>query len=238
MKEEIRQKLLELNRIFYEKNAEEFSKTRNYYWRGWQKAWEVAKSNNPNIRNVLDVGCGNGRFLSFLRENTDNFTYLGIDHSSSLIAECQYKLADDNSYFMRFDISNDDFTKIANKKYDLILLIAVLHHIPGYSNRKDLINQLSKLLNPHGIIILTFWDFLRGDRIQNRIFPWSLSDFDKKDLEEGDHLLKWSDSNDTPRYCHYFSEEEKQRIIHNSNLRPLLRYSSDSNNTYVIMQKT
>ncbi len=237
MKDETRQKLLELNRIFYEENAQEFSNTRNYYWKGWQKAWEVIKTHNPNIRNVLDVGCGNGRFLKFLRENTDNFTYLGIDHSSNFISECQNKLADENSYFMRFDIANDDFTKIANEKYDLISLIAVLHHIPGNSNRIDLIKQLSKLLKPKGIIVLTFWDFLKGNRMQNRIFPWSLSKFDKKDLEEGDHLLKWSDSTDTQRYCHYFSEEEKQSLIHYSQLRPLSRYTSDSNNTYVIMQK-
>ncbi|HRN85928.1 MAG TPA: class I SAM-dependent methyltransferase [Candidatus Dojkabacteria bacterium] len=237
MKDETRQKLLELNRIFYEKNAKEFSNTRNYYWQGWQKAWEVIKTHNPNIRNVLDVGCGNGRFLKFLRENTENFTYLGIDHSSNFIEECQNKLADENSYFMRFEIANDDFTKIANEKYDLISLIAVLHHIPGNSNRIDLIKQLSKLLKPKGIIIITFWDFMKGNRMQSRIFPWSLSNIDKKDLEEGDHLLKWSDSTDTQRYCHYFSEEEKQSLIKYSQLRPLSRYTSDSNNTYVIMQK-
>jgi SAM-dependent methyltransferase len=237
MKDEIRQKLIELNRIFYEKNATEFSNTRNYYWKGWQKAWEIVKTYNPSIKNVLDVGCGNGRFLSFLRENNDNFNYLGIDHSSNFITECQNKLADENSYFMRFDIANDDFTKIAYEKYDLILLIAVLHHFPGNSNRLELIKQLSELLNPNGIIILTFWDFMRENRMQSRIFPWSLSNFDKKDLEEGDHLLKWSDSTDTQRYCHYFSEEEKQSIIRNSHLRPLARYTSDSDNTYVIMQK-
>lgn len=237
MKDETRQKLLELNRIFYEKNAQEFSNTRNYYWQGWRKAWEVIKEYNPDIKNVLDVGCGNGRFLSFLRENTDNFTYLGIDHSSNFISECQNKLADENSYFMRFNIANDDFSKITNEKHDLIVLIAVLHHIPGSVNRRELIKQLSRLLNPKGILILTFWDFLRDNRMQRRIFPWSLSTFDKIELEEGDYLLKWSDSSDTQRYCHLFSEEEKQSLIQSSLLRPISVFSADNNNTYAILQK-
>lgn len=236
MKDEIRQQLIELNRIFYEKNAKEFSSTRNYYWEGWHKALEIVKLQSPKIKNVLDVGCGNGRFLRFLKDNLEDFTYLGIDHSSSFIADCQLRFTDENTYFMRFDLANDDFTKIANEKYDLISLIAVLHHIPGSSNRIELIQQISGLLKPRGILILTFWDFLRGDRMRNRLFPWSLSIFDKKDLEDGDHLLKWSDSSDTQRYCHYFSEEEKQSVIQNSSLRLLSRYSADMDNTYVILQ--
>ena len=241
MRDEIRQKLIAVNHIFYEKNAKEFSDTRNFYWKGWPKAWEIIKSHNPNIRNVLDVGCGNGRFLSFLRENKSNFTYLGIDHSSSFIAECQKNLADENSYFMRFDIANDDFTKIANEKYDLISLIAVMHHIPGNSNRINLIEELASLLNPKGIIVLTFWDFMRGRDIQDKLFPWSLTNFDKKDLEEGDHLLKWSDSTDTQRYCHYFTKEEKLSIIKSSRLHLIGTFQSDGQNNqlnnYFLLQK-
>lgn len=237
MKDKIRQQLLEINRIFYEKNAKEFSGTRNYYWKGWKEAWEVVKTHNPNITNILDVGCGNGRFLSFLRENADHFNYLGIDLSSNFISECQEKLADDTAFFMRFDVMNDDFSKIANEKYDLISVIAILHHIPGSSNRQDFISHLTALLKPNGIIILTFWDFLQGNRMQDRIFPWSLTTIDKKDLEEGDFLLKWSDSEDTQRYCHYFSEQEKLEIIKASKLKLLSRFTSDASNTYAILQK-
>ena len=56
--------LNDLNQHFYKVTAEEFSKTRSFYWKGWGELIEPLKEigkNHPQLK-VLDIGCGNGRF--------------------------------------------------------------------------------------------------------------------------------------------------------------------------------
>lgn len=67
----------------YSTHAEEFSKTRQLSWAGWEKTLDLYKDKKIN---VLDLGCGNGRFLKFLlNHNIQIESYTGIDNSEVLL---------------------------------------------------------------------------------------------------------------------------------------------------------
>ena len=89
-----------LNQKFYEKTAEEFSKTRQSPWSGWYLLLNAINDflvptsiSSGSPLSVLDLGCGNGRFEKFLRENLPiSFTGTGIDSDERLLEEAKKAL--------------------------------------------------------------------------------------------------------------------------------------------------
>lgn len=74
-----------------------------------------------DFRSVIDLGCGTGNWVWVGRDR-----YLGIDTSPSFIAACKKRYADDpTKEFIQADAS----TLTLPEKYDLTILISVLHHI-------------------------------------------------------------------------------------------------------------
>jgi hypothetical protein len=53
-----------LNQSFYSESAEEFAATRSASWPGWRKLLPLLREKRNAA--ILDVGCGNARFASFL----------------------------------------------------------------------------------------------------------------------------------------------------------------------------
>ena len=63
-----------------------------------QRAWEGGKVNlyrsfvGPGNRNLLDVGCGDGRFLSLLRDKGDALWHpVGLEFDAQAVAACKAK---------------------------------------------------------------------------------------------------------------------------------------------------
>lgn len=71
-----------MNRAFYARFADDFARTR----RGWPPGFERILPHLRPAANVLDVGCGNGRLLTFLAERGWAGRYLGVDSSAELLA--------------------------------------------------------------------------------------------------------------------------------------------------------
>ena len=55
--------IIDLNNRFYKTVATDFSATRQMPWAGWDRLLPFLPKEAIDI---LDLGCGNGRFLSFL----------------------------------------------------------------------------------------------------------------------------------------------------------------------------
>lgn len=96
---------------------------------------------------VLDVGCGVGHFLYYLRKKGYS-NYLGIDVSKSQIEFCK-------KYITRKVIVEDafEFLKGNERKFDLIVMNDFLEHIPKAKNFL-LLELARRALGSNGRIII------------------------------------------------------------------------------------
>jgi len=206
-------KLNQINQDFYQTQGESFSQTRQSYWSGWTKLLPFIQKLKTSPLKVLDVGCGNGRFERFLREKvTTDLDYTGTDNSQKLLKLAKEKT---NGQLIYLDLISHllSHQSVApkNKKYDLIVLFGVLHHIPDQNLRKRLLTELANQLEPGGLLILTVWRFAELDRFKNKLIdPQSLG-FTPAELEVGDWLVGWR--TDGYRYAHALSNQELSDLL-------------------------
>ncbi len=100
----------------------------------------------PKNAAILDIGCGSGLMLQFLKQEGFNNLY-GID-----ISEQQVKRARDKG--LNADVCNIfDFIKVNKNKFDIIFALDVVEHF--YKNELlDFFTGLNYLVNKNGILII------------------------------------------------------------------------------------
>ena len=232
-------KLLKINQQFYQKIALSFSATRQNLQPGWEQLWTYLNlAQKP--RTILDVGCGNGRFVDFLKNKLADFSYLGIDNNPKLLELARQKYAQQDISFQaqalvpRLQLSTS---------YDLIVCFAVLHHIPSFELRLNLLRQLITYLKPKGFFAISLWRFIEDEKLKNKIMPWSKVNLAPKYLEENDYLLSWGSNSKALRYCHYCSQKEiaKLKAALAKELKLIAEYQADGKtkqlNHYLIWYK-
>ncbi|HZJ41465.1 MAG TPA: class I SAM-dependent methyltransferase [Patescibacteria group bacterium] len=83
---------------------------------------EFIKNNDFKVKNVLDVGCGNGKYLVFLK--TNGFEVSGVDSSPTAVQMTKEALGSDAGIICA-NMYNCD---MALSSYDLVISIAAIHH--------------------------------------------------------------------------------------------------------------
>ncbi len=102
------------------------------------------------VRDVCDIGCGNG-YLTF-RLAESGFRTLGIDASVSGI-EAARAVYGEYSEFACIDVSSDDKVKQLSKQaYDAVIASEVIEHLYRPS---DLIETATTVLRPGGTLLVT-----------------------------------------------------------------------------------
>lgn len=97
---------------------------------------------------LLDVGCGDGRFLAEASERFPKIATMGIDYSERAINFAK-------SFNPSLSYKWEDITKSdSEQRFDVITLIEVLEHIPP-SSIADFLNAINSRLNSNGTIVLT-----------------------------------------------------------------------------------
>lgn len=163
--------------LSYDDFASTFSQSRkNLRWGEIEYFVEYIKNHFPDKEvSILDVGCGNGRFLNSLalwvedpprRERVgvraDNstlpYSYLGIDESTGMIEEAR-KLHPWHA-FQVLDMNHLEKLSNSDNSYDVIVFIASFHHLHTEQERKAVLNKAKKLLKEGGIIMMTNWNLL------------------------------------------------------------------------------
>jgi len=220
-----RRALEDLNRRFYEAVGSEFDRTRDHPWPGWKRVAALAadrrNASTPAqaAYHVLDVGCGNGRFV-FLLESLSGwrsrFDYLGIDASETLLAAARRRNpAPERVRFEHRDVIAEPLDgTLPRGPFALVACFGLLHHVPGFAQRRALLARMLERVEPGGLLAVTLWRFADFERFRSRIVPWdeSADPIDRAELEPGDHLLRWSDGDAPPRYCHFVDDSEEERL--------------------------
>jgi SAM-dependent methyltransferase len=208
MSEETQQRLRELNRHLYDTFAGAFSDSRADSEPGFDR---IVARMAPGER-VLDLGCGQARLARLLPPGC---SYAGVDFSAEMIREAREALAEHATRNVRFvtaDLVSDPWEAQTGGGFNWVVLRAVLHHIPGYASRREVLQRAAQVLAPGGRVVVANWQFLQVERLRRRLLPWSTLDLSPEEVEPGDYLLDWQRQGHGLRYVHLVDEEELQRL--------------------------
>lgn len=224
--------IVKLNNQFYQSVSKDFSKSRQKPWVGWGRAvnkieeyFDFKKNNSKKTLRILDVGCGNGRFFSYINDKLSYISYTGLDINNDLLEDAKNNCASNkraSAKYLKKDVIKD-IDKIKGS-YDVVVGFGITHHIPDKDFRikwfDSIINLTNKKPNKEkfekSVVVLSFWDF--GEK-------------------PGDYLLSWDNKIDTPRYCHKYSDSEIKGIekqFKDRDFQLLDKYTADSKNLYLI----
>jgi len=112
---------------------------------------DLIKKHGNNKKNILDIGCGTGKHLSFFKK--DGYTVSGVDLSKNMISEARKYLQQENDLIcckaseFKFD-----------KKFDIIVS---LFHVMSYQTENDELEKVFQNVSEHltdgGLFIFDFW---------------------------------------------------------------------------------
>ena len=99
---------------------------------------------------ILDFGSGYGRALDFLKSNGFE-DLVGFDPAPAMIEIARRRYPS-----IRFDVL-EDFRSIplADASVDAVLLFAVLTCVPGNQAQRDIIDEITRVLRPSGILYVS-----------------------------------------------------------------------------------
>jgi SAM-dependent methyltransferase len=104
----------------------------------FEKLAEIINKDNPD-GSVIDLGCGNGDFLKFLRKSNSRLSLTGIDQNVTNEAEG-----------IRF-ITGNILTAKLEQRYDVIVCLAVIEHV---TDLRLFMQTIYDICRPGGLVII------------------------------------------------------------------------------------
>lgn len=117
----------------------------HWWWQGRRKLIEQILADKKPSR-LLEIGCGTGETLTFLKKLFPKAELYGVDLSSLAV---EYAKSRNHLNIFKADAIKLPFK---NNYYDLILFLDVLEHI---KNDQKAVNEALRVLKPKGIIVIT-----------------------------------------------------------------------------------
>jgi len=112
----------------------------------------IERLRKNNVKTILDVGCGTcGPMIKLLKEG---FNVMGLDFSKKMVEEGKKELEKagyDSDLVFFADLENKQ--NILDKKFDAIIALGVFPHI---LNEKKALLNMKELLNPNGLVFISF----------------------------------------------------------------------------------
>ncbi|MFA6918668.1 MAG: class I SAM-dependent methyltransferase [Patescibacteria group bacterium] len=199
-------KILRETHDIYNTIAGDFSVTRAKWWHILDELRGFVQDGDR----VLDLGCGNGRLAELFLDK--NVSYLGVDSSEELIKIAREKFANKkNIKFEVGDIIKLDVT--ASQSFNLVFMLAVLHHIPTKELRLKILADIYKLLKPGGTLVMSNWNIFGIKKYRPMIVDY------KYKLSQGvwsfkDVFIPWKPIGaESRRYVHSFAKGEMKNLL-------------------------
>lgn len=269
MKKSTTKKLMQMVNELYENEAESFSKTRNNLWE--REVLDFIGKIKPGS-SVLDLGCGNARLLSQIihRKSTQienetsqkhsnilqnvRISYLGIDPSRKLIMLNRKKYGGSDAAVganLRFEVGdgleNPLFAgqRLADK-FDYIISIAVLHHVPSEELQIKFLKNIYNGLKKGGQTLISVWNrwqtkyekfFIFGNSKPKTLISkqfnniamkrWNnfLDRIDFHDLNQNDMIVPWRQSGYF-RFIHAFKPKELKNLAQKAGFKNIKVFAS------------
>lgn len=222
-------KLLEINRAFYSQFSTDFSDSRSSERFNIEPFREYLAD---GIR-LLDAGCGNGRLANTLQDAGFSLDYVGIDGSTELVTFAEKRrmaLKNVHAEFRVIDLTAPQWSQTIDDvaPFDVVVSLAVLHHIPAFERRVQVLKEIRTLLKPQGIFVLSNWQFTHSERLRKKIVGWDKIGLNATQVEQGDYLLDWKRGGVGYRYVHLIDESEMERLADAAGFQIIKQFSADS----------
>lgn len=181
----------------YDNFARTFSESRRDH--PWPEIDSIlADIKTRGYMSILDIGCGNGRFLEEVEKQWYIFSsYLGLDSSLGMIEEAQ-KLHP-SFHFDVIDMTWLWDSAIKNVPFDAVLFLASFHHLQTHEERIIVLKNIKKFLAPGGRIYMTNWNLCEQPR------------YEKSHQWNGDFSIKIGTYS---RYYHGFTLDELESLFY------------------------
>jgi len=190
--------------VDYNNFAKTFSKSRkNMKWE--EMEYFLEKLNINNSTKILDVWCGNWRFLWELLNNfwdkINNQNYVWADLSSWLLSEAKKDYSD--FYFRELNMLDLDSINQLENKFSDIFFYASFHHLQNISDRKIVLEKAYDLLEKWWKVYMTNWAL--NSELNKKRYTQAEIENSKNEYGSIDFNIKlaWND-----RYYHCFSLNE------------------------------
>ena len=252
LRPETRQRLLDISARFYEQHGSSFDATRSHPWPGWKELWKQLQDHLSIQISCFDVGCGNGRFRLFLEAFGEAIIYTGVDLDRGLLDIARRELSHlPDVRLIQRNLLERTEDIVPEASQDVVVLFGVLHHVPDESQRHRLLTHLASRVAPGGVLVASIWRLDQDtERFARKTISWSewnglQSDstrIDPSDLDEGDTLLGWRGDRTTPRYCHFPTDAEIERLAElGPEIELLERFEADGpterDNLYLVWRR-
>jgi alkylated DNA repair protein alkB homolog 8 len=234
-----------------------FSETRHSPWPRVQEFIESL----PNGAILLDVGCGNGKYLNI----NENVTKIGCDRSEKLLSVCNER------GYSTFQC--DCLTvPLRDQTVDACISIAVIHHLSTRERRLRALSEMGRILTTGGRALIYVWaknqeadrkksSYLRQNKLNNRPPDENVKHTtqdvqieclknvgdvalpihtNRTQFQHQDMLVPWklkTSESTFLRFYHVFEEHELEKLCNDvSNIKVVQSYY-DQGNWCVIFQK-
>ena len=201
----------------YEEISKHFDQTR---YVPWPKVKEFTDTFNKNSI-IADVGCGNGKNCLI---NQNLTSYVGFEIVDSFINICKKK----GITMIKSNITN---IQSSNNIFTHTMCIAVLHHLCNEERRIKAIQELIRITQINGKILIYVWA-KEQEKFKNEIkkdvfVPWNMQKKYNKDCEYVYY-----------RYYHLFENGELEKLIEKSNVNVnIIEKGMQKDNYYILLEK-
>lgn len=181
----------------YDKIAPHFSHTR---YKPWPKVEEFLQSKGYGTL-VLDVGCGNGKYL-----HGEPLCRIGTDRSANLLKICEEK------GFSGFT-ANCLRLPVRSASIEVAITIAVIHHLSTPDLRIKALSEILRVLTLGGEALVYVWAMEQTERTfteQDSLVPWHLNK--TYDSSEDPNTASLVDKIVYKRYYHVFRQGELEDL--------------------------
>ncbi|MFD1768967.1 class I SAM-dependent methyltransferase [Sphingobacterium suaedae] len=155
----------------------------------------------PNLKSVLDVGCGAGNYPVKLLQKVSSVDVTLVDLSQPMLDRAMERIQGVTKGTVTTRKGDFRTLQLTENSYDVIIATAVLHHLRDEQDWQQAFQKLYGLLKNGGSIWIFDLVYQRDGQLQEYVYDHLYGEYltALKDEVYRDHVFAYIEKEDTPR---------------------------------------